>query len=303
MKINKNILIVVVTLMMSMPISATEYTDIDCLIKPEMYIDVSSPVEGVVSALLVNKNDSVEAGQVLAQLEDSIEVARVEIATHEAAMANQIQTKKVRLDYALRKEERVAKLRDSALSEQEYDDAVTEVALAKKELLQIRLDQKKNQLNLVLAKAELLQKTIKSPVNGIVVERYLLPGEATNKQPILQIAKVDPLLVEVVAPYELFGLIEQGMEVEIWPDLPRDSQYKAQVSIVDRIIDAASGSFSIQLALPNSDDTLIGGTKCMARFPVAQPEQQLPDSISSSEDTSADMEELPDDIKALLSSE
>ena len=303
MKIYKNIPVFLGVMIMSTVIDATEYTELDCLIKPEMYIDVSSRVEGVLSVLLVNKNDSVKEGQVLAKLEDSIEIARVEIAKHEAAMENQIQTKKVRLDYALRKEERVAKLQGSALSEQEYDDASTEVALAKKELLQTKLDQRKNQLSLVLARAELRQKVIKSPVNGIVVKRYLMQGESTSKQPILQIAKIDPLLVEVVAPYELFGLIEPGMEVEIWPDLPRDSQYKAQVSIVDRIIDAASGSFSIRLALPNPDSTLIGGTKCMARFPITLPEQRLPESTFPSDEISADTEELPDDIKELLSLE
>jgi len=279
------------------PISfAQDYTELDCLIKPEMYIDVSSPSEGVLASVAVKKGDNVKRGQILAKLESSIEQAKVDIARHEAMMDNKILAQTIRLEYALRKEARVEGLKDNALSEQEYDDARTEVLLAKTELRQTMLDQQHNEFNLALVNAELELKTITSPVNGIVVERYLMPGESTINQAILQLAKIDPLLIEVVAPYKLFGLIELGMSVDILPELPINSQYQATVSVIDRIIDAASGSFSIRLALPNPDNTLIGGTKCIARFPVPQA------GTISSANTTVD-NELPDDIKKLLSSQ
>ena len=107
-----------------------------------------------------------------------------------------------------------------------------------------------------------------------------MPGESVDDNPILQLAKVDPLLVEVVAPSELFGLIKTGSKVEIRPDAPLNSSYKATVSVVDRIIDAASGSFSIRLALPNPDDKLIGGTKCIARFNIKSPKPDLANNDS-----------------------
>jgi len=260
-----------------------------------MYIDISSPLEGVLKSILVKQGDNVKQGQVLAQLENSVEQAKFNIAQHETMMDNQIQAQTIRLEYALRKELRVAGLKDHALSEQEYDDASTEASLAKTELLQTKLDLHRNELNLALANAELKLKTVTSPVNGIVVERYLMPGESTSNQSILQLAKIDPLLIEVVAPYELFGMIKQGMTVDIWPDLPADSQYQATVNVVDRIIDAASGSFSIRLVLPNPDNTLIGGTKCLARFPIT-----LTSTISSN--NSAENEGLSEDIRELLSS-
>jgi multidrug efflux pump subunit AcrA (membrane-fusion protein) len=122
-----------------------------------------------------------------------------------------------------------------------------------------------------------------------------MPGESTENQPIVQLAKIDPLLVEVVAPASLFGKINKDMAVEVHPDAPANNQYQATVSIIDRIIDAASGSFSIRLALPNPDAKLIGGTKCIARFAIAQPPTQAFQSAAKSAD-----EELPDDLKTLL---
>jgi len=281
-------------LLLQSPAYSEETTELDCLIKPEMYIDVSSPVEGVIASILVKKSDRVKKGQVLVKLENALEQAKVDIAQHETLMENQIKANKIRLDYAIRKEARVAGLKDNALSEQEYDDATTEVLLAKTELLQTQFELEKNKLDLSLANVELSQKTILSPITGIVVDRYLMPGESTNNQAILQLAKIDPLLVEVVAPYELFGLITPGMTVNVSPDIPADTQFKATVSIVDRIIDAASGSFSIRLALPNPDKTLIGGTKCIAQFPVMTPTPPTPPLEEALDEL------LPEDIQALL---
>jgi len=84
------------------------------------------------------------------------------------------------------------------------------------------------------------------------------------------------------------------MSVEIRPSMPVNSSYKATVSIVDRIIDAASGSFSIRLALPNPDEKLIGGTKCIALFPLKSPKTM------GAKNNSTATNGLPDDIKALL---
>lgn len=260
---------------------AEEVTELDCLVKPEMYIDLSSPVDGVLESVLVKKSDFIQKGQILAMLESSIEQARVNLAKQEASIDNQIRANQIRYEFARRKNKRLGKLyKKNAVPFQEIDQAETEVALAKKELLQAKLDKKKAQLKLDLAVAELNQKTIKSPINGIVIERHLMPGESVDDNPILQLAKVDPLLVEVVAPSELFGLIKTGSKVEIRPDAPLNSSYKATVSVVDRIIDAASGSFSIRLALPNPDDKLIGGTKCIARFNIKAPKSGVASSDS-----------------------
>lgn len=290
--------------MLTMPLSLSakeqsvakmqEKITLDCLVKPEMYIDLGSPVDGILKEVLVKKTDTISKGQTLAQLNASVELARVNVAQQAALMNNQVRAKELKYLYAKRKLKRIKGLfKENASSAQEQDDADTEMNVAKTQLTQIKLDKTKNKLELDLARAELAQKTIVSPIDGIVVERYLMPGESVQNQAILQIAKIDPLLVEVVASANLFGQIKQGMAVEIKPDFPINSSYKATVSTVDRIIDAASGSFTIRLSLPNPDDKLVGGTKCMAIFPI-QTEQTEQSNTNSADDA------LPDDIKSLL---
>ncbi len=284
----------ILMLMIHLQVFAEEKATLDCLVKPEMYIDISSPVNGILETVAVNKSDTIVKGQVLAKLVASIEQAKVEIAKQEALMDNLVYAKIVKRAYAIRKAKRIKGLfKENASSAQEQDDAATEVIIAKTDLAQAKLDRTKNTLKLALAQAELKQKTILSPIDGIVVERYLMLGESVQNQPILQIAKINPLLVEAVASAELFGKIKAGMMVEIKPDFPVNSSYKATVSTIDRIIDAASGSFTIRLELPNPDAKLVGGTKCMAIFPIKA--TQVKHSASDSPDDA-----LPEDVKTLL---
>jgi len=248
------------------------YTELDCLVKPEMYVDLSSPVEGVLQHIFVGKSDLVKKGQVLIQLDNTIETAKFELAQYQANIYNTIKTRKIQLDFVRRQSQRINNLyHKKAVSFKEKDEADTEVVIAEAELLQAKIERQKAMLKMQLAQAELNLRTIKSPIDGIVVEQYVRPGESVNGRPVLQLAKVDPLLVEVVAPSDLFGLIKKGMKVNIYPEVPLNSTYAATVSVVDRIIDAASGSFSVRLALPNPDDRLVAGTKCMARFDVLPP--------------------------------
>ena len=57
--------------------------------------------------------------------------------------------------------------------------------------------------------------TIYSPINGVVMERFLSPGEFVEDQPVLKLAQIHPLYVEVFAPVELLGTIKVGMPADV----------------------------------------------------------------------------------------
>jgi len=52
---------------------------LDCLVKPEMYVELSSPVDSVLETILVDTGDYVTRGQIVATLESAIEKARVKV--------------------------------------------------------------------------------------------------------------------------------------------------------------------------------------------------------------------------------
>ena len=89
-------------------------------------------------------------------------------------------------------------------------------------------------------------RTIKSPVNGVVVERFMHPGEFPKQEKILKIAQIDPLRFEVYAPVALLEKIAVGMTAHSKPEPPLTGEYAARVTVVDRVMGAASGTFGIR---------------------------------------------------------
>ena len=109
-------------------------------------------------------------------------------------------------------------------------------------------------------------RTITSPINGVVVERYLAPGDHIAQEKILKLVQIDPLYVEVIAPVEMFGAIRLGMTGQVRLDPMMSGSYNAKVTVVDRVIDAASGTFGIRLELRNPGNKIPAGIRCNVKF-------------------------------------
>jgi len=254
------------------PLMATEKAILDCLVKPEMYVELSSSVDAILDEMLVDTGDQIKKGQPLVMLERSVEIARVDLARMRANSDSEIDNRRVQLQYAKRNYKRIKDLyARKSVSRYEQDKAETEVALAKIELDKATENKKVAQLNLGLTLAELERRTIRSPIDGIVVDRYSMVGESVVDRTIMKLAQVDPLRVELIAPTEYFGLIKKGMEVDVYPERPANKSFKATVTVVDQLIDPASGSFTIRMALPNPGDQLVGGVNCIASFSFNTP--------------------------------
>jgi len=121
-------------------------------------------------------------------------------------------------------------------------------------------------LELQRTAAEVGLRTIKSPINGVVVERFMHPGEFPKQEKILKLAQIDPLRVEVYAPVAMLGKVAVGKTAYVKPESPLTGEYPAKITVVDRVVDAASGTFGIRLELPNRDLKLPAGLKCTIRF-------------------------------------
>jgi RND family efflux transporter MFP subunit len=244
--------------------------DLDCLIEPWISITLSTPVEGRVETMTVDRGDSVEEGQVVATLESSVEKAAVEIARARAVMDARVRGAQVRLDFAKRRVGRQQSLyTENAIAQHEMDEAESASQVAEMELMDAKDGRRVAQLELDRAEAALERRTIRSPIEGVVVRRILQPGEYADPPQLMELAQIDPLRVEIFAPFSLLGRIRVGMEAEVRPEPPVGGVHPAKVTVVDRVVDAASGSFGIRLELPNAESRMPAGLKCKVRFPVA----------------------------------
>ncbi len=244
---------------------AVELPELDCLVEPHMVVEVSSPVSGIIQAIHVDRSDVVQQGQKLVELESAVEQASVELARARAAMDGEVKSSATNFAFNKRKYKRIKQLYvKKAVPFHQKDEAETDLKLAQLKVRQAKKNKKIAGLELKRAEESLKRRTLMSPITGVVVARFKSPGEFVEEEPIVKLAQIDPLRVEVVVPVSAFGSIKPGMRAEITPEA--SGVFNGTVSIVDRVVDAASGTFGVRLELPNPDHRLPGGLKCRVRF-------------------------------------
>lgn len=249
------------------PLHAAEHEILDCVIEPGMVIELSSRVDGILETMLVERGDRVEADTVIARLESGAESASVEYAQARATMEAEIRSHAVSLAYGWRNLKRINELHKKELvSSDEIDRVKTETRIAKHKLQQAKENKRLAELELARAEETLKRHVIRSPIDGVIAERYVSPGESVEDRPIVKIAQIDPLRVEVVVPVSMFGTIKTGQKAIVRPEAAIGGRYESTVHIVDPIINAASGTYRVTLLLPNPEHKLTSGLRCEVSF-------------------------------------
>jgi RND family efflux transporter MFP subunit len=261
--------------------------DFDCVIEPKQVIELRSPLEGLIDRVLVDRGDVIKKGQELVLLDTTLERAQAAIARQRSQMEGALRSSESRLEYSTKKAARADDLHgQNYLSAQARDEAATERRLAESEVRDAQDNRKLAELELARQMDIIRLKTIRSPVNGVVTERLQHPGElaeaGVGRKPVLKIAEVDTLHVEVLLPAAAFGKVRLGMEIDVVPEIPAGSHHRATVKVIDRMLDAASGTFGVRLELPNRQNRIPAGIRCSAHFPNidsplrARPPKPLP---------------------------
>ena len=255
-KFNRSVLLM--SSLLSSAVMAESVPEIDCLIEPNMTIELSSPVSGVLDTITVDRSDTVKQGQIVATIKSDVEQVKLKASQETLNLSRVEQKRSIEL------------YKDNAITLSEKEQSDHEVAL--------------NELEVEHARANLELRNIRSPIDGVVADRYLMPGEFIEDNPILKLAQLDPLRVEVVAPVTYFDRVKTGMHAQVKTEYGSFDNLIADVVVVDKVIDAASGTFGIRLELQNKDYRIPGGLKCTVRFFDEQEEADYAKSGSSEDE-------------------
>ena len=244
----------------------------ECLIEPNQTVEIRSSAEGLIDKIFVKRGDRVKTGQVLVQLESSVEASSVELAHFRASVGGKLASAKSRLEYAgqklLRSQELQAK---NFIAAQARDEADAEKRITEAEFLEAKENLEVAKLEHRQAISVLNRRTLRSPFDGVVTERLLNPGDlaesGSGRKPILKIAQVEPLRVEVVLPIAAYGKLKKRSTAEVTPEV-LGGKYPATVSVIDGVFDSASGTFGVRLDMPNKASAIPAGIRCQVNFPA-----------------------------------
>jgi len=240
----------------------------DCLVQPKMVLKLGTQVPGLIAEMLVDRGTVVKRGDVIARLESGVEEAAVVLARTRAENDSTVRSAMARHEFQRRQLDRAQQLQKSqTIAVSRADETLTTARVAETDLNEAVVGLQLAKFELARAEEVLRQRTIRSPIDGVVVERSLGPGEyAYDQSHLVTVSRIDPLNVEVYVPLSQFRRIRPGMLAIVRPEEPVGGEYAATVVVVDQVFDAASGTIGIRLELPNPDYAIPAGLKCKVLF-------------------------------------
>lgn len=257
--------ILAVGLTLSGPAYAQEF---DCVIEPAIVVELASPVGGLIGEIDVSRGDAVSKGQQIARLESGVEETTVELMRTQAGSEAEIEAFRARLALAQSRRDRLRTLVERNISSKEdLEDAEASVEVAGREVLMAELRHRSAIIELKRAEAVLEQRTITSPIDGIVLERMLNTGEYADRDiALIKIAQLNPLHVEAFLPIDMFAKLKTGDTAIVRPNLPITGSYAGRLTVVDQVFDAASSTFGVRVEIDNNTLTIPAGHRCIVEF-------------------------------------
>ena len=246
---------------------------LDCIIQPHQVVQVGSASAGLIENIMVDRGDMVVRGQPIVQLNASIERASLAVARERATQVGATRAAAGAQELAKRELERANDLvAENFVSKTYVDKQRAEAQVASGRSDEAEEKRKLSNRELELATAQLELRTIRAPITGVVVERFMSTGEYVEQKPVLRLASIDPLRVDVLVPAAAFGQVNPGMRGVVTPELFGTTNYTAVVKTVDRVIDAASNTFRVRLELPNPGGALPAGLRCKVDLALKLPQ-------------------------------
>lgn len=256
-------------------------------LQPTNQVDVSSELSGIVKKVLVDYNDRVKAGQVLAQLDTTKLEAQLtqSKAALESARAKVLQTQATVTETLskLKQYQRVRELSDNKVpSHSEMDTAEALYERAKAEAASARAAVLQAEATVDMNQTDLRKAAICSPINGIVITRSVEPGQtvaSSLQAPVLFTLAEDLTQMELQVDVDEadVGKVQQNQNASFTVDAYPDRKFQARITQVRYGSQTVQGvvTYKTILTVDNADLSLRPGMTATADIVIKSIENAL----------------------------
>jgi RND family efflux transporter MFP subunit len=243
---------------------------------------VSAQITGTLTKVLIEEGESVKAGQVIAQLEDSalraaLDVARANVKASQAQVAQaHAQLAQAQAD-ARRQNELVAQ---GMVTRQAAEQARTALAAAAAQLDARTREADAARAQEAQAKVNFDYTVIRAPFSGVVTEKAAQVGEIVSplsagggftRTGIGTIVDMDSLEVDVDVNEAYIGQVTSGMAAQAVLDAYPDWRIPAHVIAVVPNADKGKATVKVRVAVETKDQRLVPNMSARVSFLAQKP--------------------------------
>lgn len=222
---------------------------------------VVSKVRGIIEALNVEEGDRVQEGQTLAKIED--EQYRIE-ANRAKATLNRLENEYQRNKELFEKNLISAENFQNSRYEYESQKATHELAL----------------LNLE-------HTTVRSPISGVISERFVKKGNMIGSdQQLYRVTDFSPLTAVLHVPEHEMSKIRKNQRVELQADALPNQLFVGHVERISPVVNKENGTFKVTVYIDENDNLLRPGMFSRVRivYDTRQNTRMIPRESVISED-------------------
>lgn len=230
---------------------------------------IAAEQSGTIVDLPVAEGEVVIKGRIVFRLSNKLQQLRVDRLTTLAKSDLAVRRAHAALVHSDRLKERLRQLSQKNItSVAEVQDRELDAMLAKLKYEQAIMDQALIKNELEQAKVLLEQRSVPSPISGVVTDLHKQRGDTTEKLvPVLEIAQLDPLWIDFECPVKDKARYKRGVKVELRPVArPQESRMGTVVQVAMRA-NASSHTFRVRVATANKGHTWKAGLKMQIALP------------------------------------
>ncbi len=250
------------------------------VVQPGRRVEITAPLDGILAEIQVTEGQTVEAGELLASMDDTVVAAEVAAATLQAESTAAIERAEAVSNAANIRLERVQRSHDrGGASADELSEAEADATAAAADVALAQQQQQLDQARLVLSQARLDEHRIAAPFTGVITELLVEPGAALRQadRPAMILMQLDPLEAEIPVPTSV-GAPQVGEVYELVADSPVNAVIRARCVYVNPELDAGAQAFRCTFEIENADGELPANFRVHLRslVPVTQTAQADP---------------------------
>ena len=260
---------------------------VEGFLEPYKTIDVAASESGIIDVMEVIEGQTVKKGQALAQLDQDVHKAAVEIARRSADARGQLNGAQSELNLASSRLKKLQLLRqkDHATPE-EINRAELDVATAEARLLIAKETLDIRSAEFERYRIQLERRTVRSPIDGIVMVVHRDVGEyvSPNEPVVASVVQLDPLIATFSIPVTTISGIEPRQKLSLQVSSTGQT-IEGLVDYIAPVTNPQTGTVTVKVRVPNPNGKLRSGEKCLfaglAPAPTPTPQRTSRTSAST----------------------
>jgi RND family efflux transporter MFP subunit len=241
--------------------------------EPYHRIAVPAPEIGVIAEILVSEGELISQDQVLAKLEDTVLQASLEVAKAAKDAVGALRSAESELTMREKQLESYRELRERGnATQRELERAESEFQQSASRLQSVREELEVRRLEYERVRAQIRQRLIDSPIDGVVV--------AIDKEVGEFVSPTDPIVMHVVhlktlksvfsVPLDAAAKLRPGQTVKLRLGYEQ-APAAGVIEFVSPVADAESSTVRVKVRIPNPAGKIQSGVTCSWNTQVEAP--------------------------------